>query len=74
MSSRIYKVTTKGKGGIEDTVLVNAVTGSAALRFVSQKAFEVKIASAVEVANLMGQGAKVVDSTKEEVNESAAST
>lgn len=59
--TRIYIVQAKGKDGVEDTVLVDAVTAAQALRFVAQTAFESRIASAKEVANYMAKGVKLLD-------------
>lgn len=72
MSTRIYVVQTKGEEGIEDTVLVQAVTASQALRLVATQTFEARIASAKEVMSYMKQGAKVYEAGDE--NESTLST
>ena len=59
--TRIYIVQTKGKEGVEDTVLVDAATAAQALRFVAQQTFESRIASAKEVAAYMAKGVKLLD-------------
>jgi len=73
-ATRLYFVSTKGKTGIDDTVLVEASTPAQALRFVAANAFETRIASAKEVASHLSQGGKHLDATTEEVKDVGATT
>lgn len=66
MSTRLYRVKAKGRDGIEDTVLVDAVTAAAALRFVAAQTFEVDKINATTAARLVRSGAMVYDSTTPE--------
>ena len=61
MSSRLYIVQAKGKTGVEDTVLVEAQTAAQALRFVTNEAFEVRVATSKETMKLIKDGCKVHD-------------
>lgn len=69
---RIYEVAQKepkqdGEKAVFVTTLVKASTQAQALRFVARDKFAVEVASAVRVAELMADGAKVLDATAEEV-------
>ena len=65
MSKRIYTVNNKADGSRR---LVMAMNPAQALRHVAHAQYEVKSTTAVEVAELMGSGAKVetVSTTTEE--------
>lgn len=69
MSTRIYKIATKGKSGIEDTTLVEATTSAQALRCVARNLFDVSLAKATEVASLIKQGCGVLNAAEEEGHE-----
>lgn len=60
---RIYEVKDKETGKVS---LVKATTQAQSLRYVARDKFAVEVASAVRVAELMADGAKVKDATAEE--------
>lgn len=53
-NQRIYKVT-----GLNASYLVQATSQSQALRHIAGKEYQIEVAKAVDVAMLMGKGAKV---------------
>lgn len=61
---RIYEVKDKETGKVS---LVKATTQAQSLRFAARDKFAVEVASAIRVAELMADGAKVQDATTEEV-------
>lgn len=61
---RIYEVKDNETGKVS---LIKATTQAQSLRFVARDKFAVEVASAIRVAELMADGAKVLDATAEEV-------
>lgn len=63
-AARIYAVEEDNVGGV--TRLVKATNQAQALRHVARDRFDVRVASALEVADLMASGVKVQDATRDD--------
>ncbi len=63
--TRIYRVSDEEEAGF----LVEAASAASALRHVAAKRFRVEIAKPKDIAQMMADGAKVEDATKQEASE-----